>query len=163
MMQRTQRSAAARGRAQSRDPGYLQQILERCLADRSGRSATRRWRRSSTTWTRERSKSSLDTRRSGGAGSRPAAAAPRPPSLLGVGGACWRDDASGGAGGVRAAIATRPVLISDFENRTGEPVFDGTLEPAFGLALEGASFISSYNRASAQKVAAQLKPGAAAG
>jgi tetratricopeptide (TPR) repeat protein len=51
------------------------------------------------------------------------------------------------------------VLIADFENRTGEPVFDGTLEPAFGLALEGASFITSYNRGQARKIAAQLQPG----
>ncbi|MCA1579992.1 MAG: protein kinase [Acidobacteria bacterium] len=58
-----------------------------------------------------------------------------------------------------AAVPTVSVLISDFENRTGDPVFDGTLEPSFGLSLEGASFISSYSRASARKVAAQLKPG----
>ncbi|HLN59854.1 MAG TPA: protein kinase, partial [Thermoanaerobaculia bacterium] len=58
-----------------------------------------------------------------------------------------------------APAATKSVLISDFENRTGDPVFDGTLEPSFGLSLEGASFISSYSRASARKVAAQLQPG----
>ena len=52
------------------------------------------------------------------------------------------------------------VLITDFANRTGEPVFDGTLEPAFGLALEGASFLTSYNRGQARKIAAQLQPGA---
>jgi len=52
------------------------------------------------------------------------------------------------------------VLIADFANRTGDPVFDGTLEPSFGLALEGASFVTSYNRGQARKIAAQLKPGA---
>ncbi len=52
------------------------------------------------------------------------------------------------------------VLITDFANKTGEPVFDGTLEPAFGLALEGASFLTSYNRGQARKIAAQLQPGA---
>jgi tetratricopeptide (TPR) repeat protein len=51
------------------------------------------------------------------------------------------------------------VLIADFENKTGDSVFEGTLEPAFGLALEGASFITSYNRSAARKVAGQLKPG----
>jgi eukaryotic-like serine/threonine-protein kinase len=38
------------------------------------------------------------------------------------------------------------VLISDFDNHTGDAVFDGTLEPALRLALEGASFISAYDR-----------------
>jgi len=52
------------------------------------------------------------------------------------------------------------VLIADFENKTGDPVFDGTLEPAFGLTLEGASFVTSYNRSAARKVAEQLQPGA---
>jgi len=49
------------------------------------------------------------------------------------------------------------VLIADFENRTGEGVFDGTLEPALGIAMEGASFLSSYKRADAKKIADQLK------
>src|SRR5262249_2992793 len=53
----------------------------------------------------------------------------------------------------------RSVLIADFENRTGDAVFDGTLEPAFGLTLEGAPFVSSFNRGQARKIAAQLKPG----
>ena len=56
--------------------------------------------------------------------------------------------------------AAQTLLIADFENRTGEPVFDGTLEPAFGLALEGASFVTSFNRVQARKIAAQLQPGA---
>jgi tetratricopeptide (TPR) repeat protein len=52
------------------------------------------------------------------------------------------------------------VLVADFENTTGDPVFDGTLEPAFSLALEGAPFINAFNRAQAEKVATQLRPGA---
>jgi tetratricopeptide (TPR) repeat protein len=56
---------------------------------------------------------------------------------------------------------TTSVLIADFQNKTGDPVFDGTLEPAFGLSLEGASFITSYNRGQAHKLAAQLQPGSA--
>lgn len=54
------------------------------------------------------------------------------------------------------------VLIADFANTTSESVFDGTLEPAFGLALEGASFISTYNRGQAHHIVAQLKPGTTA-
>ena len=59
-----------------------------------------------------------------------------------------------------AAQKTQSVLVADFANHAGDPVFDGTLEPAFTLALEGASFVSSYNRSSARKLAAQLSPGA---
>jgi tetratricopeptide (TPR) repeat protein len=53
------------------------------------------------------------------------------------------------------------VLVADFKNDTGEPVFNGTLEPAFGVALEGASFVTDFSRAQAHKIAAQLQPGAA--
>jgi len=52
------------------------------------------------------------------------------------------------------------VLISDFENNTSESIFDGTLEPAFSLAMEGAPFISTYSSGAAHKLAAQLHPGA---
>jgi tetratricopeptide (TPR) repeat protein/predicted Ser/Thr protein kinase len=52
---------------------------------------------------------------------------------------------------------TRTVLVADFDNRTGEDVFNGTLEPALGLTLEGAPFISAYSRTSALKLADRLK------
>jgi len=61
-----------------------------------------------------------------------------------------------------AAGHTVTVLVADFKNSTGEPVFDGTLEPAIGLALEGAPFISAYSRGDARAAAEQLRPGAAA-
>jgi serine/threonine protein kinase/tetratricopeptide (TPR) repeat protein len=51
------------------------------------------------------------------------------------------------------------LLIADFDNKTGDSVFDGTLEPMLGIALEGAPFISSYNRGQAKKVASRLQPG----
>ena len=73
--------------------------------------------------------------------------------------ACWRTRRAAAAKPATAQT-TQSVLIADFANRTGDAVFDGTLEPAFGLALEGASFVSSYNRSAARKVAAQLPPGA---
>src|SRR5207344_1694665 len=38
------------------------------------------------------------------------------------------------------------VLIADFQNRTNDPTFDRTLEPLLKLALEGAGFISAYDR-----------------
>jgi tetratricopeptide (TPR) repeat protein len=45
-------------------------------------------------------------------------------------------------------VAHEPVsvLIADFQNTTGDPAFDGTLEPILKLALEGAGFISAYDR-----------------
>jgi eukaryotic-like serine/threonine-protein kinase len=38
------------------------------------------------------------------------------------------------------------VLIADFQNGTNDPTFDRTLEPMLKRALEGASFISAYDR-----------------
>ena len=38
------------------------------------------------------------------------------------------------------------VLIADFENGTKDPAFDRTLEPMLKRALEGASFISAFDR-----------------
>ena len=63
-----------------------------------------------------------------------------------------------------ASIGHAPVsvLVSDFSNNTGDAVFDGTLEPAFSVALEGASFISTYNPGRAHKIAAKLQPGSTA-
>src|SRR5207248_1637825 len=63
---------------------------------------------------------------------------------------------------VRPPVKHGPVtvLIADFNNQTADPIFDGTLEPMLGVALEGASFVSLYNRGQAHKVAAQLQPGA---
>lgn len=59
-----------------------------------------------------------------------------------------------------AARSSVSLLIADFENRTGDPVFDGTLEPMLSVALEGAPFISSYNRGQARRVAARFQPNA---
>src|SRR6267378_993037 len=63
--------------------------------------------------------------------------------------------------GTHPAAPHAPVtlLIAYFDNKTGDSVFDGTLEPMLGIALEGAPFISSYNRGQAKKVAARLQPG----
>jgi eukaryotic-like serine/threonine-protein kinase len=60
------------------------------------------------------------------------------------------------ASGVRAPIS---VLVSDFQNRTGDPVFDGVVEQALSLGVEGASFITSFARRDALRAAAVIKPG----
>ncbi len=52
------------------------------------------------------------------------------------------------------------LLIADFDNKTGDSVFDGTLEPVLGIALEAAPFLSSFSRGEAKKDAARLQPGA---
>src|SRR5258708_21115267 len=54
---------------------------------------------------------------------------------------------------VRAQVS---VLVADFTTHTGDPIFDGTLEPMFNVALEGASFINAYSRGTARKLAGQL-------
>ncbi len=51
------------------------------------------------------------------------------------------------------------VLIADFDNTTGDPVFDGSIEQALQIGLEGASFITTFPRASAERAARTLQPG----
>jgi tetratricopeptide (TPR) repeat protein len=55
-----------------------------------------------------------------------------------------------------AAHAPVSVLVADFTNHTGDPIFDGTLEPMFNVALEGASFVNAFSRGSARKLAQKL-------
>jgi tetratricopeptide (TPR) repeat protein len=74
-------------------------------------------------------------------------------TVLGVGGAAaWKFWPRAIAKG-----APRTVLVADFENRTGEEVFDGTLEPAIGITLEGAPFITTFKRAAALSTANRLQ------
>lgn len=70
------------------------------------------------------------------------------------------------AAGVAGYLTRRPapqqpkaavkLLVADFDNSTGNPLLDGTLEPMIGTELEGASFVTAYNRGQAHKVAGQL-------
>src|SRR5579863_3851171 len=50
------------------------------------------------------------------------------------------------------------VLVGDFNNYTGDPIFDDTLEPMFNVALEGASFVTAYPRGQARSEARRLQP-----
>jgi tetratricopeptide (TPR) repeat protein len=52
------------------------------------------------------------------------------------------------------------VLIADFKNSTGDPVFDRMLEPTLRRALEGAGFISAYDRAAVGRVLGVQPPAA---
>jgi tetratricopeptide (TPR) repeat protein len=51
------------------------------------------------------------------------------------------------------------LLIADFDNQTGDPLFDGSLEQALNIGLEGAPFITAYKRPSAARLLENLKPG----
>src|SRR5262249_341023 len=64
-------------------------------------------------------------------------------------------------GPVKPAQVHAPVsvLVADFSNTTGDSIFDETLEPPLGVALEDASFITSFSRNQAKKIAGQLQPG----
>ncbi len=57
---------------------------------------------------------------------------------------------------VPAHGAAVSVLVADFANHTGDPVFDGTLEPMVNVALEGASFINAFSRGTARSLAKKL-------
>jgi tetratricopeptide (TPR) repeat protein len=63
----------------------------------------------------------------------------------------------------RPVNAGKPVsvLVADFENATGDSIFNGTLEPMFTLALEGAPFISAVRRDTAMQAAREVQPNAA--
>jgi eukaryotic-like serine/threonine-protein kinase len=78
--------------------------------------------------------------------------------VLGVG--VWMYSRPGGnaPGPVPGARVQVPmsVLIADFDNRAKDPVFTGSLEQALSIAIEGASFITSFSRSTAHGL---LKPG----
>lgn len=44
------------------------------------------------------------------------------------------------------------VLIADVENRTGDPLFDGSLEPMLRIVLEDATFINAYDRSQIARI-----------
>jgi tetratricopeptide (TPR) repeat protein len=137
-------------------PAYLRKILERCLSvDPAGRYQTVSEIIADIDATTYRTTVRFELQRRRWM---LVAAALLLVAAVGIGGVSWllkRNPAP-----AKAAGPARPVLIADFENKTGDPVFDGTLETAFAIALEDAAFITSYDRGAARKVAAQLQPGA---
>jgi serine/threonine-protein kinase len=54
---------------------------------------------------------------------------------------------------------TVPVLIADFDNRSGEAVFDGSVEQTLAIALEQASYITVFKTNAARAIVAQVAPG----
>jgi tetratricopeptide (TPR) repeat protein/tRNA A-37 threonylcarbamoyl transferase component Bud32 len=65
------------------------------------------------------------------------------------------------SGGPTTAGTHAPVtvLITDFHNATGIAALDDVVEPILQVAIEGTSFISSFNRGQAHKLAAAIRPG----
>ncbi len=59
-----------------------------------------------------------------------------------------------------APVAPMTVLIADFNNHTGDAVFTGTLESTLKLALEGAAFISAYDRTRVRELGLKALTGA---
>jgi len=80
-------------------------------------------------------------------------------SLLLAAGAVWFGLWSRIGNGPPPAPKPITVLVADFDNRTADPVFDGTLEPMFTIGLEGASFITSYRADQAHRLLRELRPG----
>ena len=51
------------------------------------------------------------------------------------------------------------ILVADFDNTTGDAVFEGALEQPLTIAMEGASFINTFPRTDAKQLAQTLKGG----
>jgi tetratricopeptide (TPR) repeat protein len=73
-------------------------------------------------------------------------------ALLGVGALFLRR----GPAAAPKPIDPVSILVADFDNKTGDPAFDGALEPSLTFAMEGASFITNYSRPAALKLAQTL-------
>ena len=63
--------------------------------------------------------------------------------------------------GPAEVIARDPVsvLIANFDNQTGDPLFDDSLEQALNIGLEGASFVTAFSRPTASELLESLRPG----
>jgi tetratricopeptide (TPR) repeat protein len=58
---------------------------------------------------------------------------------------------------IQQAMEPLSILIADFDNQTGDPLFEGSLEQALQIGLEGAPFVSSYERGMAKQIAEELQ------
>jgi tetratricopeptide (TPR) repeat protein len=76
--------------------------------------------------------------------------------LVLAGGGFWIWKTGGGAPAPAAALEPVSVLIANFENRANEPLFDGLVEQALGVGIEGASFVTAYPRRDALRLVPTL-------
>src|SRR5215472_4492363 len=158
LLKRTQEAAVPPSTLDSGVPGAINAIVCKCLE----RELTRRYQSVEEllgdleAWEQGRTASQLPSRLGGQAQRR----------RVGLLGGVALIALALSAGGLVAwkKFASRPVgeqapvsvLVADFTNHTGDPIFDDTLEPMFNVALEGARFVNAYNRGEARKVAAKL-------
>lgn len=163
MMYQRVHNAPKDPRALNRDlPDYLARIIQKCLE----RDVTLRYQSATELL------ADLDTWRTGSKRSLKRAGWARTVRVLARWRMSWRATAITAIMVAVAAVAgiffqrTRPktsmahapvsVLVADFTNHTGDPVFDGTLEPMFNVALEGASFVNGFSRGDARRLAGNL-------
>jgi tetratricopeptide (TPR) repeat protein/predicted Ser/Thr protein kinase len=161
LLMRTQQRAAPLVNVDKNIPGTLSSIVSKCLE----KDPARRYQSA------EHLNADLHAWQVGSGAKYLATSSPRRASQ--VGRLPWVRIAAGvlvvavAAGGTRYFIARQraakahahgpvSVLIGDFENHTGDPVLDNTLEPMLGVAMEGASFINVYSRGDARKLAKKL-------
>jgi tetratricopeptide (TPR) repeat protein len=74
--------------------------------------------------------------------------------VLGTGG--WWIWHTRGTGAATVQQEPVSVLIANFENRANEPLFDGLIEQALGVGIEGTSFVTAYPRRDALRVVGQM-------
>ena len=78
--------------------------------------------------------------------------------VLAIGVAIWNWMRPGPPGAVPAR-ETVSVLVATFDNRANDPVFQGSLEQALTIAIEGASFITTFPRTQAEALIARIRAG----
>jgi len=65
------------------------------------------------------------------------------------------------SGNTKKSLEPLRVLVANFQNKTGDQVFEGALEQALCIGLEGAPYISIFRRGEAKKISEKLDPNAA--
>jgi hypothetical protein len=63
---------------------------------------------------------------------------------------------AGDGNDLQEAIEPLSILIADFDNQTGDPQFEGSLEQALQTGLEVAPSVSAYDRNAAKRIAQEL-------
>ena len=71
----------------------------------------------------------------------------------------WYFLKSGGPSPAAAPVRPVSVLVANFENRAQDPLFDGLVEQAVGVGIEGASFVTIYPRRDALRLVSEQKLG----
>lgn len=73
--------------------------------------------------------------------------------------ASWWMLANRGPSVPAAAVEPISVLVANFQNQTNDEQFDGLIEQALAIGIEGASFVTAYPRRDALRIGQQIDPG----